>query len=519
MKKVKIITAAEAANLVKDNDTLTSIGFVACGHCEALTKALEKRFLETGSPKNLTYIYAASQGNRKGHGGEHLAHEGLVKRAILGHWQTVPAMAKLANENKIEAYNCAQGTLCHLLRAIAGHKDGILTDIGLETFLDPRQEGGKLNDVTKEDIVKLVNFEGKERLFYPSFPINVAFLRGTYADEVGNVTCEQEVGPLETTSVAQAVHNSGGIVIVQVKKVVAHGSVDPRLVKIPGIYVDYVVEADPEDHELAFGCADVPTLTGERRAPEGEGPAELSPLDAKKIIGRRGALALPENAVVNLGVGAPEYVATVASEEGIADEMTLTVENGAIGGVPQGGPLFGSTRNPEALIDHTYQFDFYDGAGLDIAYLGLAQCDEKGNINVSKFGTNIAGCGGFPNISQQTPVVYFCGTFTAKGLKTKVEDGKLVITQEGKNVKFVKKVDQITFNGSYAARNGKKVFYVTERCVFQLTQNGLKLIEVAPGIDVEKDILAHMDFKPEIASDLKEMDARIFQEGLMGLKK
>lgn len=199
--------------------------------------------------------------------------------------------------------------------------------------------------------------------------------------------------------------------------------------------------------------------------------------------------------------------------------MTLTVENGAIGGVPQGGPLFGSTRNPEALIDHTYQFDFYDGAGLDIAYLGLAQCDEKGNINVSKFGTNIAGCGGFPNISQQTPVVYFCGTFTAKGLKTEVKDGKLHITQEGKNVKFVKKVDQITFNGSFAARNGKKVFYVTERCVFQLTEHGLKLIEVAPGIDVEKDILAHMDFKPEIAGDLKEMDARIFQEGLMGLKK
>ena len=517
MKKVKIITAADAAKLVKDNDTLTSIGFVSCAHPEALTKALEQRFLETGSPKNLTYIYTASQGKRDGRGGEHLAHEGLLKRAILGHYQTVPAIAKLAVENKIEAYNCAQGTLLHWFRALAGHKMGVFTDIGLETFLDPRQGGGKLNDVTKEDIVKLLTIEGQEQLFYPTFPVNVAFLRGTYADEVGNITMEEEVAPLENTSVAQAVHNCGGIVVVQVKGVVEHGTLDPRLVKIPGIYVDYVVVADEKDHEQAFGCAFDPTLCGERRAPLGEAGAPL-PMSAKKIIGRRGALFLTENAIVNLGVGAPEYVASVAGEEGIADTITLTVENGAIGGVPQGGAQFGSPRNAEAIIDHPYQFDFYDGGGLDMTFLGLAQCDAAGNINVSKFGTNIAGCGGFPNISQQTPNVFFCGTFTAGGLKIAVEDGKVKILQEGKAKKFIKNVDQITFNGSYAMRKGQKVHYITERCVFELTKDGLKLTEVAPGIDVEKDILAHMDFKP-IIGDYKTMDLRIFQDGPMGLKK
>lgn len=517
MKKVKIITASEAAQLVKDNDTLTSIGFVSCAHPEALTKALEKRFLETGSPKNLTYMYAASQGKRDGRGGEHLAHEGLLKRAILGHYQTVPAIAKLAVENKIEAYNCAQGTLVHWFRALAGHKLGIFTDIGLGTFLDPRQGGGKLNDVTKEDIVKLMEIEGQEQLFYPTFPINVAFLRGTYADEVGNITMEEEVAPLENTSVAQAVHNCGGIVVVQVKGVVEHGTLDARLVKIPGIYVDYVVVADEEDHEQAFGCAFDPTLCGERRAPLGETGAPL-PMSAKKIIGRRGALALMDNAVVNLGVGAPEYVASIASEEGIADTITLTVENGAIGGVPQGGAQFGSTRNAEAIIDHTYQFDFYDGGGLDQTFLGLAQCDVNGNINVSKFGTNIAGCGGFPDISQQTPNVYFCGTFTASGLKVEVKDGKLHILQEGKKKKFINAVDQITFNGKLAAKRGQHVYYITERCVFKLTEEGLRLIEVAPGIDVEKDILAHMEFKP-IVDGYTTMDERIFADGPMGLKK
>ena len=516
MKKVKIITSDEAAQLVKNNDTITSIGFVGCAHCEALTKALEKRFLETGCPKDLTYMYAASQGNRDGRGGEHLAHEGLVKRVILGHWDTVPAMSKLAVDNKIEAYNFAQGTLCHWFRALAGGKLGVFTDIGLETFLDPRQEGGKLNERTTEDLVQLMDINGHEQLFYPCFPVNIAFLRGTYADECGNITMEKEVAPLENTVVAQAVENNGGIVIVQVERVVASGALDPRLVKIPGIYVDAVVVADPKDHQQSFDCDYDPTLSGEIRAPY-DITSQPLPMSPKKIIGRRAALELKKDVVVNLGVGAPEYVALIADEEGITDRITLTVEDGAIGGIPQAGVRFGASMNPDALLDHPTQFDFYDGGGLDMAFLGLAQCDAQGNINVSKFGSHIAGCGGFPNITQKTQQVFFCGTFTAGGLKIRMDGQRVRIIQEGKAKKFVKNVDQITFSGPFAAKQGKRVLYITERCVFELTEEGLHLIEVAPGIDVERDILSQMDFKP-IIDTYKVMPLRVFSRDLMGLK-
>ena len=519
MRKVEIITAEQAAQLVKDNDTITSIGFVSSAHPEALTKALEKRFLDTNTPQNLTYIYAGSQGKRDGRAAEHLAHTGLLKRAIIGHWQTVPAIGKLAVENKIEAYNFSQGTLVHWFRALAGHKLGVFTDIGLETFLDPRQLGGKLNDVTKEDLVKLIEVDGHEQLFYPTFPVNVAFLRGTYADESGNITMDEEIGPFESTSVAQAVHNCGGKVVVQVKDVVAHGSLDPRMVKIPGIYVDYVVVAAPEDHQQTYDCEYDPSLSGEHRAPEGAADAAL-PMSAKKIIGRRGALELAENAVVNLGVGAPEYVASVAGEEGIADTITLTVEGGAIGGVPQGGARFGSSRNADAIIDHTYQFDFYDGGGLDLCFLGLAEVDINGDVNVSRLGTRITGSGGFTNISSNSKKAVFCGTFT-NGVKIQTGDGKLTILEEGKKHKFVNKVTEITFSGVVAGKAGKDVLYVTERAVFALKADGIHLIEVAPGIDVQTQVLDEMDFAPIVDRDadgnVKLMDARIFKDEVMGM--
>ena len=519
MRKVKIITAAEAANLVEDGDTLTTSGFVGSSIPEALNKAVEKRVLETGHPSNITYIYAGSQGNRDGRGGEHYAHKGLLKRFIAGHWATVPALGKMALNNEMEAYNVSQGALVQLFREIAGHRPGILTKIGMGTFIDPRNGGGKVNDITKEDIVKLVNFEGEDYLFYPSFPINVAFIRGTYADESGNITLEKEVAPLEATSVAQATKNSDGkgIVVVQVERIVKNGTLDPRNVRIPGIYVDYVVVADPADHQQSLDWDYDPTLSGEKRAPD-VAPAPL-PLSAKKIIGRRGVLELEKDVVVNLGVGAPEYVASVASEEGIGDYMTLTAESGAIGGVPQGGAQFGSTRNADALIEHAYQFDFYDGGGLDFAYLGLAECDEKGNINVSRFGPKIAGCGGFINITQNSPKVFFCGTFTAGGLKVKVVDGKVVIEQEGKQKKFIKQVGQVTFNGDIALQNKQQVMYITERCVFELKADGLHLTEIAPGIDLQKDILDQMEFKPVIEGEPKLMDARLFADALMGLKQ
>ena len=519
MRKVKIITADEAAKLIKNGDTFTTSGFVGNALPEALNKAVEKRFLETGEPNNITYIYTSSQGNRNGIGGEHYAHKGLLKRFIAGHWATVPAIGKMAMNNEMEAYNVSQGALCHLLRDIAAKKPGTITKVGIGTFIDPRNGGGKVNDITTEDIVELITIKGEDYLFYPAFPINVAFLRGTYADEAGNITMEREVATLEATSVSQAVRNSGGIVVVQVEKVVKAGTLDPRLVKIPGIYVDYVVVAEPEDHKQTVGFDYDPSLSGEKRAPELA--LEPIPLDPKKIIGRRGALELEKDVVVNLGVGAPEYVATVASEEGIGDYMTLTVEGGPIGGIPQGGARFGASMNPDAIIDQGYQFDFYDGGGLDLAYLGLAECDEKGNINVSRFGPKIAGCGGFINITQNAKKVFFCGTFTAGGLKVKVEDGKVNIVQEGKQKKFIKKVGQVTFNGEIANKNNQPVMYITERCVFVLKEDGLHLTEIAPGIDLQTQILDMMEFEPKIDrvnGEIKLMDARLFNEAIMGLK-
>lgn len=516
MKKVKILTARQAADLVKDGDVITTSGFVASCNAEALCKALEERYLETGTPKNLTLIYAASQGNRDGRGADHLAHEGLLKRAIAGHWNTAPKLAQLALDNKMEGYNIPQGTILHMFRDIAANKIGTFTTVGLETFVDPRNGGGKLNSITKDDLSKIIEVEGTEQIFYKAFPIDIAFIRATYADECGNISFEKEITPLEGTSVAQAVSNRGGTVIVQVEKVVKAGTLDPKLVKIPGICVSAVVVADPVDHQQSFDCDYNPALTGEIREETGENIQPVK-LDAKKIIGRRGAMELTEGSAVNLGIGAPEYVAKVAAEEGIGDYMTLTVESGPVGGIPQGGLRFGSSLNPDCLLDQPYQFDFYDGGGLDIAYLGLAQCDEKGNINVSRFGPRIAGCGGFINITQNSKKVVFCGTFTAGGLKIKAGEGKLEIIQEGREKKFLKDVEQITFSGNYANKKGQTVMYITERAVFELRKDGVHLIEVAPGIDIQTQILDLMDFKPFI-DEVKVMDERIFKDEIMGIK-
>ncbi|MGY0372252.1 acyl CoA:acetate/3-ketoacid CoA transferase [Clostridium sp. JNZ J1-5] len=519
MKKVSILTAEEAVKLVKDGDTVTTTGFVASCNPETLTKALEKRFLETSFPKNLTLFYPSSQGNRDGKtGGDHFAHEGMIKRVIAGHYATAPRLGEMCVSNKCEGYNLPQGALLYLLRDIAGHRIGTLTEVGLDTFVDPRNGGGKINERTTEDLVEVVEINGKEMLLYKAFPINVAFIRATYADEYGNITFEKEITPLEGTSIAQAAKNSGGIVIIQVEKVVKGGTLDPRLVKIPGIYVDAVVIANKEDQEQSMGQDYEPGISGEAKVII-DNPKPLA-LSAKKIIGRRAAMELEENAVVNLGVGAPEYVAQVASEEGIGDYMTLTVESGPIGGIPQGGPRFGSSLNPDCLLDQPYQFDFYDGGGLDMAYLGLAQCDENGNINVSRFGSKIAGCGGFINITQNSKKVFFCGTFTAGGLKTRIEDGKLIIEQEGKERKFIKQVQQVTFSGRYAVKKGQPVLYITERAVFELREDGVHLIEVAPGIDIQTQIVDLMDFVPKYDKDkVKIMDSRIFREEKMELKK
>jgi propionate CoA-transferase len=518
MRKVKIITATEAAQQVKDGDTIGVSGFV--GNCipEALERALEQRFLDTAAPKGLTLVYGAAHGAGKDRAADRFAHVGMTKRVISAHYNLSPNLGKLIMNNEIEGYCFPQGIMCHLMRDIAAHRPGALTHVGLGTFCDPRLEGGKINQKTKEDLVVLVDILGEEKLLYKSFPVNVAFIRGTYADESGNITMQKEACLPEVQAMAQACKTSGGKVFVQVERVVAKGNLDPKLVQIPGIYVEAViVTEDPKDHEQVLGTPGYnPALCGEIYLPADK-PVKQVPLDPKKIIGRRAAMELKENTIVNLGIGAPEYVALVAEEEGMGDYMTLTVEAGPVGGLPQPGAAFGSSANADAILPEPVQFDFYDGGGLDLAFLGLAQADADGNINVSKFGPRLAGCGGFIDITQNAKKVFFLGTFTAGGLKVKTGDGKLGIETEGKEKKFVKSLDQITFSGDYAKKTKQPVMYITERAVFELRADGLYLTEVAPGVDAQKDVLDLMEFKPKVDGP-RQMDARIFTDKPMGLK-
>lgn len=476
--KQKIVSATEAVALIRDGDTVACSGFVGSGTPEELLAAIENRFLESGVPWGLTLVFAAAPGDGEARGLNRLAREGLVKRAVGGHWGLVPRLAELAVGNRIEAYNLPLGTLSQLFRDIAGHRAGSLTKVGLRTFIDPRREGGKINARTEEDLVKLMMVEGEEWLFYKAFPITVALIRGTTADLSGNITMEREALILDNLALAMAAKNSGGLVIAQVERVCATGSLNPRQVQIPGVLVDCVVVARPENHRQTFGTSYNPAYSGEIRLPLDM--LGSMALNERKIIARRCAFELPMGGVVNLGIGMPEGVAAVAHEERVLNYVTLTAEPGVIGGVPQSGLDFGAAVNTDAVIQQAQQFDYYDGGGLDMACLGLAQVDAEGNVNVSRFGDRLAGAGGFINISQNARRIVFAGTFLAGGLKAEAADGKLRIVREGNARKFVGRVDQVTFNGGYAAECGRVVYYITERCVFRRIAEGMELIEVAP---------------------------------------
>jgi propionate CoA-transferase len=512
----KIIPVEDAVALIQHGDVVAVSGYGTNGVPEKLLAGLETRFSETSEPAGLTLMFAGGIGDGKDRGLNRLGHERLLKRVIGGHYGLIPKIEKLARENRIEAYNFPEGVITHLYRNIAAGKRGALSRIGLETFVDPRLEGAKVNEAAKDDLVELLTLNGEETLYFSGPPINIALIRGTTADPEGNISLERESLSLEILSLAMAARNSGGIIICQVERVAQVNSIDARSVRVPGFMVDCVVLAEPEFHMQNYGEQYNPALSGEIRVPlETLSPL---PLDEKKIVLRRAAMELTPQAIVNLGVGLASGIGNIANEEKIADQIMLTVDPGIYGGVPLAGNGFGASLNYIASIDHAAQFDFIDGGGIDIACLGFAECDGTGNVNASRFSGRVSGCGGFINISQKSKKVVFVGTFTSGGLQTRVEDGNLRIEKEGKHRKFVDSVSQVTFSGKRAGREGHAVLYVTERCVFVLRENGLELTEVAPGVDIRNDILDLLPFKPQVY-DPKPMSSVLFRPEAMGLRK
>ncbi|QEJ95308.1 3-oxoacid CoA-transferase [Treponema phagedenis] len=514
---VEFCSAKDVANIVTDNSVIATNGFVGIGVAEEILTALENRYLETKSPKNLELYFAAGQGDSKDRGLNHLGYEGLVKRTVGGHWNLVPKLQELALSNKMQSYNFPQGVISHMFRDRAIGLNFTISKVGLKTYCDPRLEGGKLNSISTEDLVELIEIDGEEFLKYKTPKLDFVILRGTYADEVGNISLENEALTIDAYSLAAAGKACNAKVIVQVEDVVEKGTLDPRLVKIPCVMVDYVVKTSDvaKYHCQTFGTLYNPSLCGNTRAVLSKTPPVG--LTNRKVCARRAAEFFEDGYTANLGIGMPETVAMVINEEGQGDKINMSVEPGITGGVPLGGLDFGASINPLAIVDQVYQFDFYNGGGLDIAVLGLAQVDKYGNVNVSKFGTRVAGCGGFIDISQNVKKCIFIGTFTAGGLKQKIGDGKLEIIEEGKSKKFIDEVEQVTFSAQYAREIKQEVYYITERAVFTLGDESIKLIEIAPGVDLQRDVLDLMDFRPEIAENLKTMDANLFKEDKIGL--
>ena len=511
---MQVITADKAVAIIQDGDSII-IGGSGGGHAvaENLIVALERRFLNSGKPEDISIIHPVGIGDGIDQGVNHLAHHGLLKRIVTGAFVNSPAIAEMAKEDAIEAYNLPQGALSQLMREMASGRPGLITHVGLFTFVDPRYQGGRQSALAKEDLVELITIDEREWLYYKPIPVDIAFLRGTTADEDGNVTMEHEAVFGEMLSMAQATRRNGGVVIVQVARLAQRGTLSAKDVKIPGMLVDLVV-LDPDQHQTyltPFSSA----YAGELRVPLTEIAA--LPFDARKVIARRAAMELFPGAICNLGAGVSTGIANVAAEEGILEQITLTNEQGLIGGAPASGMDAGAAINYQAMIDQPYQFDFYDGGGLDLAYLSFAQVDSSGSVNVSRFGGRIIGPGGFPNISQNARKVIFSGTLTAGGLDISWPQGRTAVKDEGRHPKFIDQLEQITYNGDFGWERGQEILYITERAVFRRGPEGLELIEAAPGVDLERGIFANMGFRPQIASDFREMDSRLFHPEPMGL--
>ncbi|MBC5765615.1 acyl CoA:acetate/3-ketoacid CoA transferase [Ramlibacter albus] len=511
---MRVITAEAAAALLKDGDTVL-IGGSGSGHAvpESLIEAVERRFLSEGAPRDITSLHPVGIGDRSHRGVSRFAKPGLLKRIVCGTIVDAPAVAEMAAANQVEAYTLPQGALSQLMREIAAGRPGLLTHVGLHTFVDPRQAGGRQSERAKDDLVELVQLAGREWLFYKPFQIDVAFLRGTTADEDGNISMEDEAIFGEMLSMAQATRRCGGLVIVQVKRLAQRGALPGKTVKIPGLLVDLVVV--DADQMQTYQTRQDPAFAGQIRIPLDAFPK--LPLDERKIVARRCAMELQDGAVCNIGSGICTGIGIIAAEEKVLDSIVLTNEQGLIGGAPASGLDAGAARNYAAMVDQPYQFDFYDGGGLDIAFLSAVEVDPRSNVNISRFAGKVVGVGGFINISQNAKKMVFGGTLTAGGLKIETGDGKLRIAQEGRHHKFVEKVGQVSYSGDYGRERGQETIFVTERAVFRSSKDGLELIEVAPGIDLQREVLDQMGFRPAISKDLRLMDERIFRSEPMQL--
>ncbi len=508
-----IITAGQAADLVEDGVTV-AIGGAGAGHAvpDRLMQGLGERHRQTGRPRNLTILHPCGIGDNDSRGMNHLAYEELIDTVIGGFWGNAPKMVALALQNKVKGYNFPQGVLGHLMRATASGKPGIITAIGLNTYVDPRLEGGRLNDITPEALVEVLEIDGREYLFYKTVPVDVAFIRGTTVDCEGNLTMEEEVGFFSMLSIAQSAKVNNGIVIAQAKRT-SDKHCDPGQVKVPGVFIDHVV-IEPEQ-EMTFLTAFDPALVKRDVAYEAE---ELKLEGVKRVVSRRAALELRPDIYVNLGYGMSDGVPIVAQQEGITDQLVFMIEQGAIAGIPTTGLNFGAMFNPTAIVDDVYQFDFFHGGGLDMAFLGFAQVDRQGNINSTRFGNFVTGSGGSIDISSAAKKLVYCGTFAVKAEQEIDTDG-LRTTHPGKAIKFVDQVQQVSFSGNSALERGQQVFYITERAVFTLTAEGVMLLEIAPGVDLQRDVLDMMEFEPVISRNLKNIDQVIYRSGGLGLQE